>query len=110
MSRAKPALTARAKLLISEAGNSNAMAELFDALNSGDLTRDETSGKIAARRCLESLAETGIRQAEAVAHAALLQEMRLTREAMKMQGSGATNFTSEQATLPRRQGKGTPSH
>ena len=95
-----------AKLLLTESGYLDAMADLYERLSSGELTRDETSALIGARRCLQSFADTRVAQEERGEHAELVHELRATREAMKNQGSGATRQTGKAISLPRRAGEG----
>lgn len=78
--------------LLTECGYLNAMALLFDQLSSGELTRDQTSALIGARRCLESFAEARSNREQKAMHRELVQELQMTREAMRQRGGGTTSF------------------
>ena len=97
-----------ASVLLTEKGYLEAMAKLFNSLANEDLTRDETSGLIGARRCLESFADAREGKIRTKEHKELIRDMRKTREALKQKGAGATSLTDEQLPLTRRTGKGTP--
>ena len=99
-------LGAAAKKLLTEAGYLNAMADLFNRLSTEDLTKNETTALIGARRCLQSFADARIERQERAEHAQLTAELEATREAMKNQGSGATRQTGKTISLPRRAGEG----
>lgn len=98
-----------AAALLTESGYLNAMAWLYTELASGDLTRDQTSAYIGARRCLESFRDVRDGRLRSKEHQELVREMKLTREAMKQQGSGGTNFSDNQLSLPRRPSTGATS-
>lgn len=101
-------LSELAKELLTESGYLSAMAVIYEQLVSGECTRDQTSGLIGARRCLESFAEARQARVAAVNHAELVRELQAAKEAMRQQGSGATNFSSDQVSLPRRPSAGAP--
>lgn len=99
-------LSELATRLLTEGGYLTAMAEIYLQLSSGELTRDQTSGLIGARRCLESFAEARNARVATSRHEQLLSELRSVKDQMKQQGSGATNFSSDQVQLPRRPSTG----
>lgn len=96
--------------LLTEAGYLNAMADLFERLSSGELTRDETSALIGARRCLQSFADAREAQVAKDQHAELVAELKATQDALKHKGSGATSFTRDSLSLPRRDSTASDTH
>lgn len=92
--------------LVTESGYLNAMANIFERLASGELTRDETSGLIGARRCLESFRDAREGRLRTKQHDELVRELQATREAMRDKGGGTVGVSPSQDRLPSRKGKG----
>lgn len=102
-------LTPLAAELLTANGFLNAMAQIYERLQSGELTRDETSGLIGARRCLESFRDAREGQLRTEEHKELVVELQATREAMRDKAGNAIGVNPNQVRLPRRPGAGTPS-
>lgn len=101
----RPDLSARA--LLTEKGYVNAVVWVAARLCTEELTRDETSALLGARKCFDKMADVRLEREQRKAHTDLVGELGATRAALKTQGSGGTTgFTSDQVQLPRKPGKG----
>lgn len=96
-----------AKRLLTEVGYLDALADLYERLSSGLLTRDETSSLIGARRCLEGFAKVREQREDTVKHRELLAAHTTTQDLLRhAQGSGVTSFDRERIQVPRLSGEG----
>ena len=97
-------LTKQAQALFASdlSGVKNELARIQTFLRDNLLTRDDV-GRADARRKNVMAIHTIVKESQAQQqHDELVQELRLTREAMTHQGSGVTNFTNNPISLPRR--------
>lgn len=81
--------------LMTEKGVTKAMAHIYRRLTTEDLTRDQTSALIGARRCIEWFGDRQHEMEQVREHAELIEEMRKTREAMRERGGGQTSFEGD---------------
>lgn len=92
-------LAAKAEELLSEEGYAKALACLYVRLTSGQLSRDETTGAVAARRVLESLRDLAKDREQSEQLESLKEQLRqteLTISRMQTGGTGRTSFAESQ--------------
>lgn len=96
-------LEKKAELLLTESGYLNAMADLFVELSSLELTRDQTSAAIGARRCLQSFLDARVSREFEQRHRELLAAHKETQFLLRQQqGAGVTSFDREGLQIPSR--------
>lgn len=111
-------LTDTAADLLSAEGRLNALAELYTRLASGELTRDQTSALIGARRCLAGFMEAHAAIIAQREHKQLTADLAETRRIVvegnnKRMGSNTSFGEHELDSIPRADdyaGTGAPSY
>lgn len=92
---AETTLSELAAELMTEHGYLNAMARLYQALASGELTRDQTSALIGARRCLESFNSARDTRELQRRHDELVQALTAARDALRARTGSSTSFEGD---------------
>ena len=96
-------LSAAAASLMTEEGYLNALASIYEDLARADLTRDQVSSLIGARRCLAGFADARKEKEFERSHKELLSAHTKTQELIsQQQGTGTTSFDSERLQIPRK--------
>ena len=101
--RKSTGLSDQAKVLMTEVGWLNAMAEIFETLKEGMCTRDETTALTSARRCLDSFKDA--REARELHD----MEERLDALERTLSGTRGSSQRASSATTPALP-EGTPTH
>lgn len=96
--------------LLTQDGVTCAMAGIYDRLAHDDLTRDQATPLIGARRVLEWFAKERHDCERTREHDELIEELRRTREAMRSRGGGQTSFEDDPLQAADRAGSVATEH